>query len=233
MKLIGAGFGRTGTTSLKAALEELGLGPCYHMSETFKNSEHVDTWLAAAEGRPVDWKALFSGYQATVDWPGCSFYRELMALYPDAKVLLSVRDPESWYRSCIDTIYKITHVFPISPVGRYLPGLGKNTRMIERLIWENTFHGRFRDKAHAIAIFERNIEEVRRVVPAERLLIYDVKEGWEPLCRFLGVPAPDKPFPRLNDTREFQRRIKVVQAISAAPLALAALLGLALLRRWR
>jgi hypothetical protein len=231
MKLIGVGFGRTGTTSLKAALEEIGFGPCYHMSEIFRHPGHVETWLAAAEGRPVDWKTFFKDYQATVDWPGCSFYKELMALYPDAKVLLSVRDPEAWYQSCLDTIYQISHAFPISPVGKYLPGIGKNFRMIQRLVWQDTFHGRFLDKAYAIEIFQRNTEEVKRLVPPEKLLIYEVKEGWEPLCRFLEIPAPDKPFPRMNDTREFQKRVRVVQAVCSIPLVLAGLLALALLRR--
>lgn len=202
MRVIGAGFGRTGTYSLKTALEQLGCGPCYHMVEVFDKPRHVELWQAAAEGRPVDWGELFAGYNSAVDWPACSFYEQLMELYPEAKVLLTVRDPEKWYRSVMNTIYPTSKMEPESPEVR------AHRRMVNTLIWQGTFDGRTEDKQHAIAIFERHNEEVRRRVPAERLLVYEVKEGWEPLCRFLDVPVPvDKPFPRLNDTAEFQQRI--------------------------
>src|SRR5690242_7699355 len=105
LKVIGAGFGRTGTLSLKVALEELGFGPCYHMIEVFQYPEHAKLWEAATQGKPIDWDQIFANYQATVDWPGCTFYADLMARYPDAKVLLSVRDPETWYESVMSTIY--------------------------------------------------------------------------------------------------------------------------------
>lgn len=203
MKVIGAGFGRTGTLSLKSALEELGFGPCYHMVEVFGKPRHIDLWQAAAEGKPVDWDELFRGYRATVDWPACTFYQQLMQAYPDASVLLTVRDPEKWYESVRNTIYQTTHVNAGSPNA---PD-DRHRHLVNTLIWQSTFGGEFEDKQHAIAIFKRHIQEVKDHVPSDRLLVYDVTEGWEPLCRFLHVETPSgTPFPRLNDTNAFQQR---------------------------
>lgn len=202
LKVIGAGFGRTGTLSLKNALEHLGFGPCYHMTELFSHPEADEQWAAIARGEPVDLNALFAGYQASVDWPACAVYRELMQLYPEAKVLLSVRDPEKWYESARNTIYHVADRKLLSP----------HARMIDTLIWEGTFHGRFEDKDYAIAVFQRHNEEVKQLVPAAKLLVYDVKEGWEPLCAFLGVAVPvDTPFPHLNDREEFIGRVRTHQ----------------------
>ena len=207
LKVIGAGFGRTGTASLKAALEELGLDRCYHMTEVFPRPEHVPVWQAAAEGKAVDWDGLFKGYQATVDWPGCTFYRELRQHYPDAKVILSVRDPEAWYKSATETIYSMSRRgFPISLVPLLVPRLRRFVRMVSTIIWQNTFHNRFEDKAYALSVFNDHIAEVKQTVPPEKLLIYEVKEGWEPLCDFLEMPIPDKPFPRLNDSSAFKQQ---------------------------
>jgi hypothetical protein len=201
MRVIGAGFGRTGTMSLKVALEELGCGPCYHMMEVFEKPRHIELWQGAAEGRPVDWGELFTGYNSAVDWPACSFYQQLMDAYPEAKVLLTVRDPEKWYQSVRNTIY------PTTMEESDVPELRAHRQMTRTLIWQGTFEGRFEDKQHAIAVFERHNQEVKRYVPAERLLVYEVQDGWEPLCRFLDVPVPEaKPFPRLNDTAAFQQR---------------------------
>lgn len=235
MNLIGAGFGRTGTRSLKEALERLGGGPCYHMVEVFENPEHAELWEAAARGEPVNWDALLGGYEATVDWPGCTFYEELMRKYPEAKVLLSIRDPERWYESARNTIYnsrRITHGPPIfavaaSILGLFMPGFKRVPQMVNTLIWEKTFDGRFEDKAYAIRVFDRHNKEVRQRVPAEKLLVYEVKEGWGPLCEFLGVEAPDEPFPHLNDWNKFRRRLALA---SAALAGLALLVMLALLR---
>lgn len=186
---------------MKAALEELGFGPCYHMVEVFDKPQHVALWQAAAEGQAIDWDALFAGYSATVDWPGCSFYASLMQAYPEAPVVLNVRDPERWYKSVSDTIYQAGKIVQGSaPPPPHMQAFG---RMIDTLIWGGTFGGQFEDKQHAIAVFNRHIAEVKERVPAERLLVFDVQEGWEPLCRFLGVAAPDKPFPRLNNTAAF------------------------------
>jgi len=199
MKVIGAGFGRTGTMSLKVALEELGFGPCYHMIEVFEHPEHLPLWEAAAQGEPVDWEKLLAGYQSTVDWPGCTFYKDLMKAYPDVKVLLNVRDSDKWYESARNTIYAAVNI-PDPPPGR---------RMVDKLIWEQTFDGNFENRQHAIEVFEQHNEEVKKHTPSERLLIYEVKEGWEPLCEFLGVEAPrDKSFPRLNDTESFKQMVQ-------------------------
>lgn len=208
MKVIGAGFGRTGTLSLKVALEELGFGPCYHMTELINRPRHVAFWQSALNRKPVDWRTFFQPYQATVDWPGCTFYKELMAVYPEAKVLLTVREPSKWYNSTEQTIYSVQESIP-----RWLHFLlalvSGNFQLADQLIWQGTFHGRFADRAYALEIFQRHIAEVKQVVPAERLLVYQVQEGWEPLCHFLEVPVPTgKPFPHLNDTRQFQQTVR-------------------------
>lgn len=232
LKVIGAGFGRTGTMSLKVALEELGFDPCYHMTELFENSSHADLWNAAANGERVDWEDLLGEYAATVDWPGCSFYEELMEEYPDAKVLLSVRDPERWYESTLNTIYNIRRVTSSSKffavLGRFVPGVRRVARMVNTLIWEGTFDGRFEDRQYAIEVFNRHNEEVKKRVPADRLLVYEVKEGWEPLCDFLGVEVPDKPFPHLNDSYSFRKMFvrRLVAAATVPALALAILVFL-------
>lgn len=235
MKVIGAGLGRTGTTSLKVALEQLGFAPCYHMTELLKHPEHAPTWEAATAGQPVDWAAFLGSYGASVDWPGCTFYKELMVAFPDAKVLLSVRDPDRWYDSCLSTIYAIANTWPTTWFGRYLPKFGSIMRVGTPLIWEQTFEGRFLDRAFAIGRFHAHTEDVVRHVPPERLLVFDVKEGWEPLCKFLGVPVPSTPFPHLNDTAEFQARTRLIRAAQIAVLGLVAggliWLGSRLLRR--
>jgi sulfotransferase family protein len=245
VKVIGAGFGRTGTSSLKGALEELGFGPCYHMTDVFENPGHAGFWRAAWRGGPADWDGFLGPYQATVDWPGCTFYEELMERHPDAKVLLSVRDPERWYESTRNTIYELGKASTGSAFsrlgfallsrlafGRFKTGQGP---MTEEIVWRGTFGGRFEDKDHAIEVFNRHNEEVQRRVPKGRLLVYEVKEGWGPLCEFLGVEEPDKPFPHLNDTADVRRLIMVLRVLSvAAPTALVlavGILALALLRR--
>ncbi len=231
LKIIGAGFGRTGTMSLKVALEELGFGPCYHMSEVFQHPNHVAHWQAAASGKTINWNAIFANYQSTVDWPSCAFYEELMRAYPNAKILLTVRDPQNWYESVSNTIYQIHHRVGVSLLSRILSYPGKilittvqphmkhTFRMQTAIIWDGTFVGNFEDKRHALTIFAQHIDEVKQKVPPAKLLVYDVKEGWEPLCAFLGVAVPeDKPFPRLNDRDNFPgtRRIQQVERITGA-----------------
>ena len=243
MKVIGAGFGRTGTMSLKVALETLGFGPCYHMVEVFEHPEHADIWQAAWRGEPVDWDGFLANYGAAVDWPACTFYEELMEGYPDAKVLLSVRDPEKWYESTRNTIYELSKIASGSPISRVVFALASlfvfgavgRMNMGEEIIWQGTFDGRFEDRSYAIEVFNRHNEEVRRRVPEDRLLVYEVKQGWGPLCEFLGVEVPDEPFPRLNDTAEMRRKMRGMRAISLAVPAAGTLLALlvvfALLRR--
>lgn len=212
LKIIGAGFGRTGTLSLKAALEELGFGPCYHMVEVFNHPEDAAQWDAAARGEPIDWHQLLDGYQATVDWPACAFYEELMQTYPDARVLLSVRDPGSWYESVDNTIYQIrrmtTHFSPASVLfrvmGLFAPDRLSVAHMINAVVWQGTFNDNFEDKDDAITIFNQHIKNVKKRVPPDKLLVYNVKQGWEPLCTFLGIQVPPgKAFPHLNERSSF------------------------------
>lgn len=225
--------------SLKAALEELDFGPCYHMSEVFENSSHADRWNAAALGEQVTWENLLGDYAATVDWPGCSFYEKLMEVYPGAKVLLSVRDPERWYESTSNTIYNIRRITTSSKfftaVGRLNPRITSIARMVNNLIWEGTFDGRFEDEQYAIEVFNRHNEEVKEHVPKDRLLVYEVKEGWEPLCDFLGVEVPKTPFPHLNDSDSFRkmfaRRLAMAAVIPALALGLLVFLVARKLRR--
>jgi hypothetical protein len=201
IQLIGAGFGRTGTLSLKVALEQLGVGPCYHMSEVFAHPEHVAIWSDAIDGKPVAWDALYAGYASSVDWPGCTFWREQAAHYPDAKVLLTLRNPESWYASVHETIYQVLRN-PAPPD----PTFAAWHAMVTKLIEGTTFGGRFADRAHAIGVYERHAETVQRAIPKERLLVYEVAQGWQPLCAFLDRPVPAGEFPRVNSKDEFRAR---------------------------
>lgn len=203
LRVIGAGFGRTGTFSLKAALEQLGFGPTYHMMEVFQHPEHIPLWQAAGEGKPVDWDTIFAGYQSAVDWPTSAFYRDLMDRYPEAQVILTVRDPERWYESGTKTIFPSRERDPEEIV---TPDMAAHRTMTRTIMWDGIFDGRIWDKDHAIRIFDQHIDEVKKTVPPRRLLVFDVKEGWEPLCAFLGVPVPDTAFPRLNDTASFIAR---------------------------
>lgn len=179
-------------------------------------------WIRAKAGEAVDYVGLLGRYRATVDWPACDFYRELVAAFPDAKVLLNVRDPERWYDSMVETIWAIQRVFPW-----WMP---RNVwRIHDDLLWNSRFRGQFLDRAATIARYREHVEDVKRTVPPERLLVYDVKEGWEPLCRFLQRPVPDGiEFPRLNDRRFFQR-VMVALKVAEWLVPATALLGVAAL----
>src|ERR671910_1325040 len=238
MRVVGAGFGRTGTTSLKAALEELGFGPSYSLSEVFANPQHVGFWEEAVGchiWEKPDWEGFFAGYGVAVDWPACSFYEEIMEAFPKAPVILTVRDPAPWYESTRSTIYELrrltTGPLPVRAsfafAGLFVPGVAGAVRLADRLVWEDTFDDRFEDRAYAMDVFERHNEAVRLRVPPERLLVFDVREGWAPLCDFLGVEVPEKPFPCLNEAREMRRRLIGLVALSAAAPALVVLAGLA------
>jgi hypothetical protein len=229
--VIGAGFGRTGTLSLKVALEMLGFGPCYHMTEFFEHPEHVPLWEAAARKEDVDWEDIFDDYQATTDWPAAPFYERLAQRYSEAKVILTVRDPESWYESARDTIFAAQSMSDsplFAVVGLVVPRLRnirRSVRLVDDLAWRGAFGGRFEDHDHAITVFKAGNEEVKERIPAERLLVYEISEGWAPLCAFLGVEEPDEPFPRLNDKAVFQGRIRRGRALSVIVPGVAVLLG--------
>jgi Sulfotransferase domain len=204
LAVIGAGFGRTGTLSLRDALERLGLGPCYHMYEVVQNPGHVAFWQRAADGEAVDWEELLGCYRSAVDWPACSFWAELAARYPQAKVVLTVRDPARWFESAWSTIFpRITRpVAADDEVGR------RRGRMQRQLIVEQTFGGDIENAEHAQGVYLRHIDDVKRRAPPERLLVYEVRDGWQPLCRFLGLPVPDEPFPHVNATEAFRARFR-------------------------
>lgn len=208
LKVIGAGFGRTGTLSLKSALEELGLGPCYHMVETHEHPEHDAMWLALAKGEATDWRSMLKGYASTVDWPTTYFWKDLAAANPDAKIILTLRDPEAWYRSAAATIFARMLEFEAlrsDPAAAVDEARRRHMEMVNTIVIEKTFGGSL-DKHHAIQVFNAHNEDVRRSVPSERLLVYEPGEGWEPLCEFLGLPVPATPYPKVNTTGDFVSR---------------------------
>lgn len=210
VEVIGAGFGRTGTWSLKAALEQIGFGPCFHMVDLMPHPDRAPMFLAALNGEQVDWNVVFDGFRATVDWPGCTFYRRILAAYPEAKVILSVRDPEKWYASAERTIYALKEAAARGALEGDGPGAPPEVlQMIRTLIWDTTFEDRFADKDFAIEVFERHNAEVERTVPAEQLLVYEIQQGWGPICDFLGVEAPQGDFPHLNDAESFRKMFGV------------------------
>jgi hypothetical protein len=194
LELIGAGWGRTGTLSVFTALERLGFR-CHHMHEVFLHPEQSELFLAAARGNS-DWNAIYGEYTATVDWPGAAFWRELVIEYPDAKVLLTERDPDDWYESFRATIRQ-----PLTN-----GGFGTWDEMAREAIVNGDLGGEPENRDKAIAAFVRHNADVRAEIAPERLLVYRVTEGWEPLCAFLGVDVPDEPFPRLNDRESFLSR---------------------------
>lgn len=199
LRVVGAGLGRTGTMTLKLALEKLLGGRCYHMVEVFAHPEHVAVWHEAARGGATDWRALFGGYHAAVDWPAAAYWRELMQLYPDALVLLSVRDSESWWRSAHGTIFPSIRIAP--PAWR---------AMVEDL-FAARFTADLEDREKCIEAFERHNAEVRAGVPPERLLEWRATDGWEPICAALGVPVPAEPLPHANSSEEFHARVAAMR----------------------
>lgn len=200
LQLIGAGVGRTGTLSLKSALETLGIAPCHHMVEVARHPEQAPLWAAAARGA-ADWHALLGGFRAAVDWPAAAFWRELGVVFPTARVILTVRDAAAWHASFRETI--VAHTAGLAPPpGSALRAVYDLTR---ELVLDGVFAGRADDAAYAIGVYEKHNREVIATIAAERLLVYDVAEGWEPLCRFLDRPVPQEPFPRLNTRSGFLR----------------------------
>ena len=200
LEVIGPGFGRTGTLSLKDALDYLGLGPCHHMEEIFQHPEQVPHWQAIAARKPVDWSAVFAGYRSQVDWPGAHVWRELAAAYPTAKAVLTVRPEAVWWDSFSKTIGKFATTYQEMALPPHIRA------MIDAWMafaGQGTFGGVFDDRDTALAAYRRRTEEVRAAIPPERLLVFDVADGWEPLCRFLGKPVPSIPFPHLNTNKEF------------------------------
>jgi hypothetical protein len=228
LRVIGAGFGRTGTMSLRVALDELGFGPTFHGQDIHFRPSRTYPWAKVANGQPGDWDEIFRGFHSALDYPVCCVWRDLAEHYPDAKIVLTVRDPESWWESTRTTIYPARNVLP-AYLRKYVPFIRTYVDWQDKLVWDGLFDGRFLDREHAIKVFEQHTAEVRATADPDRLLVYNVAEGWEPLCEFLGVPAPDHPFPRLNSTAELQRSTEILRVASRVvppALAGAAALGL-------
>ena len=216
LKIIGAGFGRTGTNSLKLALETLESTPCHHMLEVFPRENHINWFHDKAHGNNIDWDAVYENFGSAVDWPTSAYYQELAEYYPDSKVILSVRDPEKWYDSTKDTIYFVSTAIP-----KWILLLSSKKRMvyemIQKTIWQGVFNGKFEDRDHAINVFKKHIKDVQSIIPEERLLIHEAKDGWEPLCEFLGKPVPNQPYPRVNEAKSFEKQIRKIKMIRRMP----------------
>ena len=198
LKVVGAGVGRTGTHSLKVALEQLLGGTCHHMVEVFAHPEEIPIWTDAIDGRPVDWVGLMQNYTAQVDWPGASFWPELSSANPDALVLLSVRDPDAWYTSCMNTIF--------GGIRMLVENGDEWMAAMVRLLGER-FSNQIEDRDAMLTAFEKHNDAVRAGVPKERLLEWTTSDGWEPICERLGVPVPSEPFPVTNTTEEFRAAV--------------------------
>lgn len=196
LKVIGTGFGRTGTDSMRVALNQLGVGPTHHMTLVGAVPGSRDRWLELVNGSTPDWDLLFKGYNSCVDWPSAYYWRALVDHYPDAKVLLTMRSAESWWSSFEATILK--HIKSTDDMDGFS----------HRLVAQQVFNGRPHDKEHAIATYNRNVEEVKAYVAPERLLVHQLGDGWDPLCEWLNLPVPDVAYPRGNTTEDFNRRIK-------------------------
>lgn len=210
LKLINAGLGRTGTTSLQVALERLGFGPCYHMFNIVSSEERLAQWeKIVCDAQRPDWEAVFDGYTSAVDGPPAIYYRELMAAFPEAKIILTVRDAERWYQSTYDTLYQFARNSEENPP-EIRSRQARLYRVTSTMVWQGLFGGRFADKEYAIDVFRHHNQEVARNVDPGNLLVYDVKQGWGPLCAFLGVDAPPEDFPHANDTESMRKTLAQV-----------------------
>ena len=204
LEVIGAGMGRTGTTSLKLALEQLGFGPCHHMIELIADPSSWAFWTRAYAGEPVDWDEGFKGYRSCTDDPSAMFYDRIADYYPRAKVILTERDPERWWQSVKSTALSDEQAALLENGPAAMQPLAD---MVTAMGWDPRLPGK-RDRAKVIAWFERHNAEVRQKIEPGRLLIYQVSDGWGPLCRFLGVPIPETPFPHVNKTDDYLKMLR-------------------------
>ncbi len=209
LNIIGAGMGRTGTASLKVALEALQLGRCYHMSEIMQNPDKTADWIDAAEGK-ADWDKIFDGYSATVDNPGCNYWKQLTDYYPDAKVILTVRDADKWFDSTNETIHsaEFSNFIKKSPFGE----------MVQKTVWD-FMDNRMQDRDHMVNFFEHRNAEIIDTIDADRLLVYRIEQGWQPLCEFLDIPVPETEFPRVNSREETKALLANLMAASGEQLS--------------
>lgn len=201
---------------MKLALERLGFGPCHHMSVVAQNPDQLALWTRVINGEVGDWDAIYRDFRSAVDWPGARYWSEITRHFSQAKVILTVRDPERWYESVKDSIYRMAG--RLANNESIPPYVTQVRDFIRRVVWDGDFGGRFEDKDYAISVFNEHNEAIRREVPADRLLVFEVREGWEPLCAFLDVPVPDEPFPHANDREEFiqqaEQRLKQEQKLN-------------------
>lgn len=205
LEVFGVGFGRTGTESLKKAIETLNFGPCYHMFEVLPRPDRVASWIDLVQGKTPDWDKSFEGYNASVDWPGAYFWKEIAAHNPNAKLILSIRDADAWYESMSKTILPLLKMSSEDPNG-----------LANQMFIERQFAGNIEDRAHVIDIYNRHNEAVKAAFGPDRLLVYELGSGWEPLCEFLGVNVPDIAYPRGNSSEEFGANIQRLAEANAA-----------------
>ncbi|KAI9148056.1 hypothetical protein HJFPF1_11878 [Paramyrothecium foliicola] len=214
MKVLILGLGRTGTASMRAAMKQMGYVDTYHMMNcSIENPPDALMWMDAltakydGKGKPFtreDWDQLLGNAQAVCDWPAIAFARELIEAYPEAKVVLTNRDVNSWHASTMKTVYwRVT-----DPELRWLSHFDWAASMYYPMLkkfFDTFFHGDFPNRGKEV--FERHYAEVRSLVPKERLLEYRVTDGWGPLCEFLEQPVPKGvPFPNVNDNSDFVTR---------------------------
>jgi sulfotransferase family protein len=233
LEVIGVGFGRTGTYSLRSALETLGFGPCYHMWEVIYSRERARLWRRVSQGDHPGWGKVFDGYRASVDWPGAAYWRELAEEFPNAKVILTVRDPGDWYDSARNTLFKfplrrhnLVHRAVYALFTRINPAAMDVPVMLDTVLWERvfdnrSFDGATGDREFAVERFQRHVDEVKAHIAADRLLVYRVSEGWEPLCEHLGLPVPDVPFPKSNEAQAFNDMLRERNRAAARPVLVA------------
>lgn len=217
LKVIGTGLGRTGTYSLKLAIEQLGVGKCYHMVELFQQPERLKYFKKAEKGEEVNWNELFNGYKAAVDYPVARYYKQITEFYPEAKVIHTLRDPEEWYESASATIFWASNPYSlrILKMAVHLPFSSEARRRIPVLIYnrklsELEFGKDLKNKEKVIKRYNKHYEEVIKTIPDDRLLLFDPKSGWEPLCRFLKLPVPLIPYPKSNTRKEFLDRVNII-----------------------
>ncbi|MBN4047450.1 hypothetical protein JYT71_00430 [Acidimicrobiaceae bacterium AH-315-P05] len=221
LDVIGAGFGRTGTLSMKVALERLGYNKTHHMHEVLRSPRQAELWHQVSAGSNTHWPEVFDGYQACVDFPSAPFYRELHEAYPNAMVVLTIRDVDRWYNSTSETIFKMSQLTPRWTI-RLIPHVRRLAELTDATVWDGIFDGRFDDEEYAKTVFADHIADVTAAISPNRLLTFNVAEGWEPLCEFLGCEVPDEPFPHLNDAAAFQRKIRLLHVVRAMPAIIAA-----------
>ncbi|WP_119394778.1 sulfotransferase family protein [Salinibius halmophilus] len=215
LKVIGAGFGRTGTLSVKTALEHLGYGDCYHMVDVYKHQGHAQNWRKALAGETVDWHTMLADYQSIVDFPGCIFFEQLMQAFPEAKVVLTERDADSWYESAFKTILTIKPSLAEMLLMTLKATYSKKSRnqiqvgmMHKALVKDHLFDGRVEDAEFVKEVYRNHVAHVKATVPSERLISFKVQDGWQPLCDGLSVPVPNIEFPRSNAKESFHEKLR-------------------------